>query len=110
MTYDINIINLEVLKQNYNNLQSNYEYFKRVTREKFINSYLNKCSNPSLKVSTYNLNLLYDEIDKNYQKLLEWFSKYIHDVEALEANLSGNNVMINDSTVRYFVESKLKSI
>lgn len=107
MNVDDNRININVLKQNYQQLQLNYQRFKSGTYDIFLNGYINKCNNEITKTLSVKLGKSYGEIDKLYIELLDFLKLYIENVEGIESKLSGNNGMISDNLIRGYVESKL---
>lgn len=109
MVYDVNNINLNIIKQYKSNLLSEKNGFINKTYNTFLSSHLNTSSDAYVKLIVSKLDVLYKDINDSYDSILKWFNDYIENASSLESFLSGNFGLanINESVLRNYVDSKL---
>lgn len=109
---EINRINVTGLKAYKCRFENEKDNFNSTTYANFKSSYINSCSDPKVNAMKNKLNGLYIKIQIGYNKIFNWWTHYLEDVEGIENTLSndGRSGSINESLIRNYINSNLEEL
>lgn len=112
MIYDTQNINVSMLEQYLSLLNKEKENFNNVSYDIFKNSYMNNISDIFIKNVVSNIEVLYKEIEHDYNNIIKWFNTYLNNIKSLELYLSDDSSLgsISESELRNFIDYKLPKL
>lgn len=109
--YEIERINLTLLKENKTIFEQRKDNFINSTYQNFKTSYICACSDPYVKRMERELNKLYEKIEKGYVSIEKWWQEYNSNVEGIENALSSNNRnSISEWNINSFIAQKFSEL
>ena len=87
---DVNVINIEVLKQYHSNFTSEKSRFSNFSYKVFSDSYIKKCQDTYISKIARKLEQCYEEAEDFYKEIDNWWKDYNEEATNIENVLSGN--------------------